>query len=598
MRDSFLDRQKHSLSLTIGCCVLLGIAEYCLYHVNFHQFFQGDAIFWMYYRFHTIGEFLRAFVTLDVAHWYRPLSNRTIPSLFYPFFGLHPYGYHLVFFTCFFIVSSFVLLFFRKLTGNLAVAFFGAFYFSIHSIDIYTTYDFAFAPEIFYAFFYIASVWLFLEAELRESSPYRAGSVACCALSLMSKEAAVTLPAMLVVAHMVFVNTGFVRALRAIRIHVVLWIAYLVYVVGYLGVGGGDYMLVVHTNVVQNLVTGIYYAFNLHRDGLMPTRAAPPLVLIFLVSFAALELLLTAWLLFGRERRLVLFGILWFAGALTPMLMLNGLGPYYVFLAMAGCSLIVGVSLNCIHNALLRYSRWGAHLLIGVFLAMFWISCQSVIRRDTAGDIALGYASKWAANSMTDMLVARPRVPHGSRIYIFDDSVPDLWRFHGIGSLFKLVYNDDSITTAFRSLGQNAKVENGELVVMKAEAEHLADVTAEFNENPGKFWGGIGESQIHDVDRPGVVLSAEPSEVIAGKDFFWLGIAGLRTDDVLVQYTIDDGPVAQERFRLNREGKVRFFVSEVTQVGLYRFVRFRTFASTGTEWTKANATLRVLPPIR
>src|SRR5215204_5447561 len=99
---------RHARSM-LGCCAVLFAAQYALYSVNFNRFFQGDAIFWMYYRFRTLGDFFRALVTLDIAHWYRPLSNRVIPSLFYPVWGLEPYGYHLVVFICFFAVSCLVL---------------------------------------------------------------------------------------------------------------------------------------------------------------------------------------------------------------------------------------------------------------------------------------------------------------------------------------------------------------------------------------------------------------------------------------------------------------------------------------------------------
>jgi hypothetical protein len=597
-RRAELSPTQNQLSHVIGCCVLLGVAEYALYHVNFHQYFQGDAVFWMYYRFRGLGEFLRGLVTLDVAHWYRPLSNRTIPSLLYPLLGMRPYGYHLVFFACFFVTTCAVFLFFRSLTGKLSTAFLGAFYFSIHSINIYTTYDFAFSPEVFYVFFYVCTVWFFVLGEKQDSRAMRAVSVACCVLTLMSKEASVTFPAMLLVTHLLFIGGGFSRALRAIAVHVGVWLAYLIYVVWYLGVGGGDYMLVVHTNVIHNLVTGVFYALNLRRDGWIPTRAAPYFVFLFLVIFAVGLLAVATRLLFRQERKQIVFGALWFAIGLAPMLMLNGLGPYYVFLSLVGFALIVGTTLNYVYEWIGSYSHWGARVGVAAVLVMFWVSCRSVITTDTAGDTALGYASRWARNSAEDMLLARPRLQPGTKIYILNDSVSDLWRFHGIGNLFKLVYQDESITTAFRSLGQGPKAENGELVVMKTEGERLVDVTEAFQADPGKYLGGIDESQFKVVDPPpGVGLRVDPPEVVAGRDFYWLIAEGLGSDDLVVQYTLDDGPVAEARFRLSPEGRIRFFLTDFTPVGVFHFIRFRAFASPATEWIRADARLRVLPPL-
>ena len=576
--------------------MLLGVAEYFLYRVNFRQFFQGDALFWMRYRFHNVGEFLQALVTLDVAHWYRPLSNRTIPSLFYSFWGLQPYGYHLVVFVCFFATSCLVFVFLLYLTRKLSVAFPAAFYFSIHSSNVYTTYDFAFSPEVFYAFFYVAAVWLFIEGERRGSWKWRAASGVAFVLSLMSKEAAVTLPAMLVLSHVVFIGAGLRRALRAIGLHLGIWIAYLIYVVGILGVGGGDYMLVAHWNVLRNLLTGVYYAFNFRREGWLPFRAVPLAVLVFLAGFALLQLSLATRLLFRQERRFVCFGALWFVIALGPMLMLNVLGPYYAFLAMVGFSLLVGMSLNSLREVLQARSLWLSRMVPAAVLMMIWISCRMVIVADTAADTALGRASKWAENSAADILKARPRLSSGSTVYILDQSVPELWQFQGLGSLFKLVYRDNSITTAYRSTGQTPTANAGELVVMRAEAEHLVDVTTEFRENPAKFLVVFDESEIRYADRPDVKLTVSPEEAVAGRDFYWLSVSALGASEVVVQYTVNDGPLAEATFHLNPKGKVRFFVSELTQVGLFRFLRLRALSAPSTEWIKVDATLRVLAP--
>jgi len=589
--------KRENTSIVIACCVLLGLLEYALYHANFHQFFQGDAVFWMYYRFRSIGEFLSGLISLDVAHWYRPLSSRTIPSLLYPILGLRPYGYHLAIFACFFITTCAVFLFLKSLTGRISTAFLAAFYFSIHSINIYTTYDFAFSPEVFYVFFYVCTVWFFLLGEREDSPRWRAASVLCCVLTLMSKEASVTFPAMLFVAHMLFIRTGFLRALKAIAVHAAVWLAYLAYVVGYLGVGGGDYMLVVHTNVINNLVTGLFYSLNLRRNGLMPTREAPDFVFWFLVVFAIGLLAVGIRLLLRQERTLVGFGLLWFGIGLAPMLMLNGLGPYYVFLSLVGFALIVGVSLNYIHESLSLRSRWGARAGIGAVLVMFWVSTHSVLASDTAGDTALGFASRWAENSANDMRLARPQLQPRSKVYVLNESVPDLWRFHGIGNLFKLVYEDDSIVTAYRSRSEGTKTEGGDLVVMNVEDGRLVDVTTAFKADPGKYLGGVDESQYTYIAPPGTRLRVDPGEVFAGRDFYWLITEGLGSDDLVVQYTLDDGPVAEARFRLNPEGRIRFFLTDFTPLGVYHFIRFRAFASPATEWIRADARLRVLPPV-
>src|SRR4029434_410371 len=135
--------------------------------------------------------------------------------------------------------------------------------------------------------------------------------------------AAVTLPAMLVLSYVIFVRGGLAGLLRAVGMHVVVWLAYLIYIVGYLKVGAGSYMLSLGGNVLRNLSTALYYAFNLRRDGWMPTRAVVAPLLIFLVCFAVLQLAMALWLLFREERKLILYGVGWFVIGLAPMLMLT-----------------------------------------------------------------------------------------------------------------------------------------------------------------------------------------------------------------------------------------------------------------------------------
>ena len=142
----------------------LGLLEYIVFSASFSQFFQGDALFYMSYRFRHWGEFFHALYNLDIANWYRPLSSQTIPSVFFPWFGSSPYGYHWVVFFLFFATTCILLLFLWQLTRSFPAAAAGTVFFSIHSINVYVTYDFAFAPELFYASFYLLSCIAYLRS--------------------------------------------------------------------------------------------------------------------------------------------------------------------------------------------------------------------------------------------------------------------------------------------------------------------------------------------------------------------------------------------------------------------------------------------------
>src|SRR5262245_3306601 len=103
---------RHALIFLVS----LGILEYLLFAESFSQFFQGDALFWLLHRFRGWADLISSLSVLDVANWYRPLSNRTIPAIFFGWFGLDPYGYHWVVFILFFVCTCLVFQFIRRVT--------------------------------------------------------------------------------------------------------------------------------------------------------------------------------------------------------------------------------------------------------------------------------------------------------------------------------------------------------------------------------------------------------------------------------------------------------------------------------------------------
>ena len=92
-------RKIHALALSfillLSILIILPSASY---------FFQGDSLYWLEHRYQSGSEVAQAFVSLDPHGWYRPLSHRFIPSLFFPIFGMDPGPYHLPVFGLFLLV--------------------------------------------------------------------------------------------------------------------------------------------------------------------------------------------------------------------------------------------------------------------------------------------------------------------------------------------------------------------------------------------------------------------------------------------------------------------------------------------------------------
>jgi hypothetical protein len=276
------------------------------------------------------------------------------------------------------------------------------------------------------------------------------------------------------------------------------------------------------------------------------------------------------------------------------MMLLKAISPYYVFLPLAGLSLVVGTNLDALCRWLELRRRALGTMTVAATLILLWVSCRLVIVGDTQIDTALGYAGRWSSNAAAYMKNAHPELPQNTDIYILDEAVPDLFRY-GISSLFKMMY-DDSVTTSYRSQGQRpgTSADGRRSIVLKAEAEQFVEVTDEFYRDPSKFMNEIEESEVEYETDSKALLRVEPAEVIIGKDSVWLTFVDLGADRVTLQFTIDKGPVAEVTYPLDPSGKLRFFVSELTQPGVWEFLRFKPAAA--TKWIKSTATLRVVRP--
>jgi hypothetical protein len=153
---------------------------------------------------HSVLEFLQSFVRLHPSGWYRPLSAEPIVSILYPVFGLRPVPYHIAVFAIFLCVTAAFYALVAAISGRRLLAAAAATFFSIHSINAYTTFDIAFIPELLYTLFYLCAVIGYV-AFLRHGR--RSGyvlSLVCFAASLFSKESAITLPGVLILTHILF----------------------------------------------------------------------------------------------------------------------------------------------------------------------------------------------------------------------------------------------------------------------------------------------------------------------------------------------------------------------------------------------------------
>lgn len=569
----------------------LGALEYLLYFRPPGHFFQGDTIFLFYHRHKSISDFLTSFITLDPSSWYRPLTHRTIQSLFFPVFGLEPAGYRVIHFILFFaaIVATYKLastIFERRVAACVAT-----FFFTIHTVNAYITYDVTLSAELIYATLYVFAVTAYLRRNLRLS-------LICFAASLCSKESAVTLPATLFVLEIILNGKSIRDAITGMRAHLAVAVVYVAFVVGYLGVQHSAfqsilkmpgpefaYRFALDRTIVTNADHALTWAFNLPRGWHTQWRGLAGWMIVFLKGFRAAVILISAWLLFRPERKYVLAGMAWFIITVSPALPLfEHFIPYYLFLPVVGFSIVIGIAFDAAFRRIANYSRPVASVAVGVPLAVLLVICAVSVRHDQNGNRILGLSSRDAENSLTDLRKSHPTLAPNTTIYITDAEEPDLsWDLAQAG-LFQMHFNDESIQAEYWSWGAvitKAMMDRGPLIVMKYHQFHLSDVTRPFlaaSATPVDY-------AVNDKHR----LSVSPAKLTTGQSYR-LSISGVANADVTIHYTLNGDPVQSFATYLDDNHEASFNVSPQTEKGLYRFAGFRLPSG---EWIRADSTVQV-----
>ena len=584
---------------------LLFLADWYLYFWNMGHFFQGDTVFLLHHRPTSIREHLREFISLHLSGFYRPLANDILESVLYPVLGLNPVGYRIPVYALFMAISVAVYMLAFTITRRRIAAAIATFYFNIHTTNAYTTYDIGFMPELLYTFFYILSVLAYLRYIDRDTKSALRISLACFAASMLSKEAAVTLPLTLVALHMfIGFKTGehvdlwrrIVRPFRATLGHFLVLIVYLLFVVGYLHVQSvrieklfnrpaqmetAIYDFVVDQRILVNADYAMTWAFNIPRGSNTRFRNLKESEVTFLKIFRMFIAAVLVLLLFQRERRILLVGVVWFFVTLLPALpLVNHFLPYYLFLSVVGFSLLVGSAFTWVCDTLRRAPYLAWPLVAGVLAGVLYV-CSVSIHANIRSNQLLGESADRASSSLNGLKQMYPVLPPSPVIYIDDETEP-VWWHHNRDALIQMAYNRSDVRVLYSSLGQSippeVAVEN--TILVRFENSHLTDYTAEFRDNPRRFTSY--------TDPGGHKLQLSANDVSVG-DSYSLGISGLQDVVVNITYTVNDGRVEVFTTELDREGRARFVVSKDTGKGFYRFLGFNVEGQ--RDWFRAAATI-------
>jgi Flp pilus assembly protein TadD len=352
-----------------------------------------------------------SFVGPTLSNYYRPMM--TLGYLIgYKIFGMQPYGFHLVSLLLHALVVCLVFALTKRLTGDRGWAFVAGAFFALHPIHSESVAWIAAVTDLELTFFYLLTFGLFLALARPGgglSKPQLASMGATFLLALLSKEQAMTLPALATVyEHFYRADRSETSPSQKLARYGVLWLegaAYLLLRVHFLGALAPvkrfgqvtPWQLVLSAfalvgQYIWKLVWPVglcaFYAFHPSTSPLDVRVLAGLAVLLVLAAFFSV-----CWRSRERDVRFVSFAILWFLATLAPVLNAHWVGENvfaerYLYLPSVGIAWLVGLGATRLWaRAAARPEQRRALALVGVAVGMLYAARIVIRDRDWNNEI-------------------------------------------------------------------------------------------------------------------------------------------------------------------------------------------------------------------
>jgi hypothetical protein len=474
------------------------VLEALLFVWKSDHFFNGDSLFFFSHRIENPSDIWHIFKGPDHLWQYRPLTYIIFSFLLNPVFGMHPLGYNLFPLIVHGANTLIVFGILRMLGLADRGAVLGAFFFGVHCVAFYVTYGVEFLPDFSYALFYLLSVFLFLKFLNNGRRLAAVFSILSFILSLLCKEAAVTLPAVLFAMAFLRGENGFSMPQGSIRraiglsfkktfVFLLTGAAYLAF--HWMAKAGQIYAAGIHHphhfefsfDSLRLKYKYLKWAFNL-PDGLvfrfegLTNYLIALAILAFVVPFT-LSAVRRLWM----TDRWTWFGSVWFMAALSPVLFLRNLTMHhYLYVPLVGLALLVGAWLDRVSRHFADAGKGSARWIIPAFVA----TCTAAVlfhNWHAAKNSWIAEASVIAEASLKEMKKLHPVLPEGTTLYIIDKSPSprgDVPWFYDHGGLFRLFYPVQSLDVRFIGPGGRLPTRNamtGNAIILEFDGFRLRE---------------------------------------------------------------------------------------------------------------------------
>jgi hypothetical protein len=386
--------------------------------------------------------------------FYRPLVRLAF-FIDYSIYHLNPTGFHVT--NLLFHIANTIMVFYftRHLTGEEIAGWVAAFIFAVQPLHTEAVSWISGRSDLIFSFFYLLAFLCFLEYKSKEGKikVYLALSSFFFILSLLSKEAAITLPAILFLTEY-FLNH---RESRNNRYRIKLWeyIPFVLICVVYLIIKAFFIKGRIHDSElgIEILFRTGYSFFQLFAPINIDTFNLKNMAGFILNSVIIMNLvvLLLAYLYYSRDKKrmipFLIYCALWVCITSFPLYIVSG--ARFLYIASVASSMILGLFLtDAIHGLKEKSLGLSRVLLSLLFISIILTSSIRILNRNKL----YNYAGNIADRILTQLKNNYPTFPNGSFLYFINfphDWVRDseLWvmPIPNMGMAIKVKYGDTSL---------------------------------------------------------------------------------------------------------------------------------------------------------
>lgn len=398
---------KSAATSSYAVVVYLFIATVTIFSPMLSNFFVGDDFTWFRWvadctqyagaKCPTLAATIYDYFRDADGFFYRP-GTKAFFNLMYSVFWLNQVVYHAVSLFLHFVVAALFFLIARKILKSTLLGATASVFFLIMSGPSEAVFWISSVGYLFTAMFALAALLFFDLWQNKKQIFYYCLAFVSIALGLLFHEVGVVVP-LLVILYQEFQNKSFKVSSLVKRAS--YWILF-VPVVGYLIMrfvagshwSGGDYsynIIKLPFNIVGNIFGYLFLtlfgplSLSFYETLRNVTRAQPLIVLVVIVFGAAVLTFLykkLAHYIVKDDKRIYIFGILFFVISLLPFLGLGNIASRYSYLASLGVIIIVVFVLSKVYRYLITYGRDVAIAstltLVAIFSLLHIIQLQQV----------------------------------------------------------------------------------------------------------------------------------------------------------------------------------------------------------------------------